>query len=343
MATYTGLPFIKRHWSPTIEIALYNLRRNVKDGLEIEEFPCTSCLPDTTNVDIAYDIWQAEVNLYSKLNQYSMVHLGYHYTPYRVSTKPFFSREFNQFVGGSTSRYFIGSTLTAAYVLDAYLPYRHGDIAPVGFKGHLRYNYQPGRLLDSYDIRDGTLIPIYNNFKNHSVELDTRLGFMALGYRNFQIRTRFFTYFSSPDEYFFLDYIGGFDGMRSYPFFALGGNTTAFGQLSYFMPLWTGINRQAGQFTLDKMFMRFFFETGNGWGGPLGIDNSLKKGIGAELRVSINSFYLFLTRVFVSGAYGLDSYDLRIPEGFVSAAGRDRVRFGNDLMINFGVLFDFDF
>jgi hypothetical protein len=91
------------------------------------------------------------------------------------------------------------------------------------------------------------------------------------------------------------------------------------------------------------MFMRFFFETGNGWGGPLGIDNRLKKGLGAELRVSVNSFYLFPTRIFVSGAYGLDSYDLRIPEGFVSAAGRERVRFGRELMINFGVLFDFDF
>lgn len=343
IAEYTGLPFIKRHWSPTIEIALYNLRRNVNNGLEVEEFPCTACLPDTTSVDIAYDVWQAEFNLYSKINQNSLVQLGYHYTPYRVSTKPFFSNEFKQTVPGSTSRYFIGSTLTAAYVLDAYLPWRHGDIAPVGFKGHVRYNYQPGRLLDSYEIRDGTLIPVYNNFKNHSVELDARLGFWALGRRNFQIRTRFFTYFSSPDEYFFLDYIGGFDGMRSYPFFALGGNTTAFGQVSYFMPLWTGINRQSGQLTLDKIFARFFVESGNGWGGPLDIDKQLKTGLGAELRISLNSYYLFPTRFFISGAYGLSGYDLRIPDGFVSAGDGDTVRFGREVMINFGVLFDFEF
>lgn len=343
IAEYTGLPFIDRHWSPTIEVALYNLRRNVKSGLEIEEFRCTACLPDTTAIDIAYDVWQAEINLYSKINQFSLVQLGYHYTPYRVSTKTFFSQEFNQFVPGSTSRYFIGSTITAAYILDAYLPSRHGDIAPIGFRGHVRYNYQPGRLLDNYEIRDGNLIPVYNNFKNHSVELDARLGFMALGFRNFQIRSRFFSYFSSPDEYFFLDYIGGFDGMRSYPFFALGGNTTAFGQLSYFMPVWTGINRQSGQFTLDKIFARFFVEAGNGWGGPLGIDKTIKSGIGAELRVSLNSYYLFPTRLFLSGAYGFNSFDLRIPEGFVSAAGRDRVSFGREVIVNFGILFDFEF
>lgn len=343
IAEYAGLPFIKRHWSPTLEISLFNLRRNVKGGLEIEEFPCTACLPDTTAIDIAYDIWQAEITLYSKLNRFSLVELGYHYSPYRVSTKTFFSREFNQFLGGSTNRYFIGSTLTAAYILNAYLPHRHGDIAPLGLKGHFRYRYEPNRLLDSFEIRDGTLIPVYNSYKNHSVELDARYGFMALGNRFFQARARFFTYFSNPEEFFFLDYIGGFDGMRSYPFFALGGNTTAFMQLSHHIPLWTGINRQAGQFTLDKVFARLFVESGNGWGGPLGIGDDLKTGVGAELRVSLNSYYLFPTRFFVSGAYGLNKYDLRIPEGFVSAAGRDRVSFGREVLINFGVLFDFEF
>ncbi len=339
---YNGLPFIERHWSPTIEIGLYNLRRNVKNGLEIEEFACTACLPDTTNIDIAYDIWQAEINLYSKINRYSLVQLGLHHTPYRVSTQSFFSNEFNEFVPGSTSRYFIGNTLTAAYVVDAYLPYRHSDIAPIGFRGHIRYNYQPGRLLDNYEIRDGTLIPVYNSFKNHSVELDARYGFMGPFQRVFQARTRLFSYFDNPDEYFFLDYIGGFDGMRSYPFFALGGNRTAFAQLSYYQPVLTNINRQSGQFTLDKIYTRFFAEAGNGWGGPLAIGDNIKTGVGAELRIAINSFYLFPTKFFVSGAYGFDRFDLRVPEGFVSADQRDAVRFGGEILFNFGVLFDFE-
>lgn len=342
IAEYTGLPFIERHWSPTVEIGLYNLRRNVKNGLEIEEFPCTACLPDTTAIDIAYDIWQAEINLYSKLNRFSLVQLGWHHTPYRVSTQSFFSNEFNDFVPGSTARYFIGNTLTAAYVVDAYLPWRHGDISPIGFRGHIRYNYQPGRLLDRYEIRDGTLIPVYNTFRNHSVELDARYGFWGPFSRVMQLRTRMFTYFDNPDEYFFLDYIGGFDGMRSYPFFALGGNRTAFAQLSVMQPLFTNINRQRGAFTLDKVFARFFAETGNGWGGPLDIGDNLKTGIGAELRINIQSFYLFPSRFFISGAYGLNQFDLRVPEGFVSADQRETVRFGGEVLINFGLLFDFE-
>ena len=343
IAEYTGLPFIDRHWSPTISISLFNLRRNVKDGIEIEEFSCTACLPDTTSIDIAYDIWQAEISLLSKINRFSMVELGYHYSPYRVSTETFFSNEFQQTVPGSTSRYFIGSTYTAAYIVRSDLPYRHGDIAPVGFRGHIRYSYEPSRLLDNYEVRDGTLIPVYNDFKNHSVEVFTRFGIPLRNYHNLQLRSRFFTYFSQPDEYFFLDYIGGFDGMRSYPFFALGGNTTAYSQLSYLLPVKTNINRQSGRFILDKIFTRFFVEVGNGWGGPLDIGDNIKTGVGAELRVALNSNYLLPTRFFISGAYGLNEIDLRVPEGFVTAGSQDRVTFGREVQINFGVLFDFEF
>jgi Tol biopolymer transport system component len=342
IAQYRGLPFIERYWSPTIELGFYNLRRNVANGLEVEEFPCTACLPENKLVDIAYDIWQAEVNIYSKLNRFSLIELGYRHSPYRVSTDSFFSDEFNDFVPGSTSRYFIGNTLTAAYIVDAYLPYRHGDIAPLGFRGDVRYSFEPSRLLDNYEIRDGTLVPVYNNFQNHSVELDARYGFMGPFNKVFQFRTRLFSYFDDPDEYFFLDYIGGFDGMRSYPFFALGGNRTAFAQLSYHQPIKTNINRQSGPFILDKIYARFFAEAGNGWGGPLEIGNNIKSGIGAELRVAVNSFYLFPTRFFVSGAYGLNRFDLSIPEGFVSAEERDNVQFGGELLFNFGLLFDFE-
>ena len=46
-AEYRGLPFIERSWSPTVSVEIFNLHRNVNDGLSITEYPCTSCLPDT--------------------------------------------------------------------------------------------------------------------------------------------------------------------------------------------------------------------------------------------------------------------------------------------------------
>ncbi len=339
---YAGLPFIERHWSPTVSVAFFNIRRNVEEGLQVEEFPCTACLPDTTGVDIAYNMWQLEVNLVSKINRWSLIELGYYYSPYRVSTSSFFSREFRQEVPGSTSRYYVGSTWTTAWIFDLSLPFRHGDIAPLGWRGQLRYSYEPSELLDSYDIRDGTLVPIYNTFENHSVEADVRVGF-RLRNQHFNLRSRFFTYFDGPDEFFYLDYIGGMIGMRSYPFFALGGTTTAYSTLSWFLPLKTDIYRQMGRLTLDKVFLRLFAEAGNGWGGPLDIGNDLKTGVGAELRIGMNSYYFFPTSFFISGAYGFNSYDLQLPDAFITETATGRVTYGNQILINFGLLFDFEF
>lgn len=343
MAEYRGLPFIKRSWSPTISVELFNIRRNVEKGLSIEEFPCTACLPDTTSIGIAYDVWQAQVSLISKLNRFTALELGWYHSPYRVSTNSFFSREFRQTVGGSTSRYFIGNTLTAALFVKAQTYHRHYDIAPIGFNAHLRYSYQPSRLLEGYDIRGGELIPLYNDYNIHSVELDTRHGFRIQNKSLFDIRSRFYTNFDATDEYFFLDYIGGFTGMRSYSFFALGGNTTFFSQLNYHQPIFEKIHRQAGRFTIDKVFTRLFVEAGNGWGGPLDVGNNIKSGIGAELRLSMSSYYLFPTRFFISGSYGLNSFDVNLPESFITTTGQNSVTYGKEVLFNFGLLFDFDF
>jgi Tol biopolymer transport system component len=343
MAEYRGLPFIKRSWSPTISVELFNIRRNVKDGLSIEEFPCTACLPDTTSIGIAYDVWQAQVSLISKLNRFTALELGWYHSPYRVSTNSFFSREFRQTVGGSTSRYFIGNTLTAALFLKAHTYHRHYDIAPIGLNASLRYSYQPSRLLEGYDIRGGELIPIYNDYKIHSVELDARHGFSVFDNKLFDFRSRFYTNFNATEEYFFLDYIGGFTGMRSYSFFALGGNTTFFSQLNYHQPIFEKIHKQAGRFTVDKVFTRLFVEAGNGWGGPLEVGNNIKSGIGAELRLSMSSYYLFPTRFFISGAYGLNSFDVNLPESFITTTGQNSVTYGKEVLFNFGLLFDFDF
>lgn len=343
MAEYRGLPFIKRSWSPTISVELYNIRRNVKDGLSIEEFPCTPCLPDTTSIGIAYDVWEAQVSLISKLNRFTVLEIGWHHSPYRVSTNAFFSREFRQTVPGSSSRYFIGNTYTTGLFYSIKTPHRHSDITLIGLESSLRYKYQPSRLLEGYDIRGGVLIPVYNNYKIHSLEFDIRQGFRAAGSRLFDIRSRFYTNFNGSDEYFFLDYIGGLPAMRSYSFFALGGNTTWFTQLNYHHPIFEKIHHQQGRFTIDKVFTRLFLETGNGWGGPLDVGNNLKSGIGAELRFSMSSYYLFPTRFFISGAYGLNSFDVNLPESFITTTGQNSVTYGREILFNFGLLFDFNF
>tara|TARA_R110000868_G_scaffold383578_13_gene650807 strand:+ start:25438 stop:28812 length:3375 start_codon:yes stop_codon:yes gene_type:complete len=351
LAEYRGLPFIKRSWSPTVALEIYNLHRNVDDGLSIEEFPCTSCSPDTTNVDIGYEVWEANLFLRSKLSRRSLLELGLGYSPYRVQTDNFYSRELKALVSGSSSEYFKGTTLSAAYTFDYYEYSTDGDIAPIGLKGYLRYQYQPSKLLEEYQIKDGSLIPIFKTSKNHSTELHVRYGFRTFGNQAFQARVRGFTYFNKPNDSFFTDYVGGFLGMRSYPFFAIGGNTTAFTSLSWFTPIFKDLNKQVGPYTFDKLYARFFFETGNGWypkgatsNNPDLLDSgkNLKTGIGAELRLASSGYYLFPLRFFVSASYGFDKFTLTLPDDFVTGSQSNTVTYGRELLFHFGLTFDFE-
>jgi Tol biopolymer transport system component len=337
---HQGLPFLRGFWNPTISIEMYNLRRNVANGLQIEDFGCSACLPDTIGVDISYDIWQADIYLRSKLNLFSMLELGISHSPFTVTTEPFFSKEYRQMVPKGSQRYFIGTTISAAYVYRVNVPSAVSDVVPAGMRGMVRVALQPARLLNRYEIRDGALFPVYASTNNVSLEAQYRIGVVAPN-GGFSFRGRVFHYLTSNNEYFYLDYIGGFTGMRSYPFFALGGNTTAFGEISGYLPVWKRINRQFGRFTVNSIWIRGFLETGNGWGGPLGISSSPKTGAGAELRVSTNSYYLFPSKFFVSTAYGFNRFSLQLPSGFVGTDG-GHVQYGRSALVYFGLLFDFE-
>jgi Tol biopolymer transport system component len=342
IAEHRGLPFIKRSWSPTVSIELYNLKRNVQNGLEFEEFRCTSCLPETRQVDTRYSIWEANLFLRSKLNRWSLLELGATYSPYSVSSDGFFSEEYQEFIPGSTSDYFKGATFTAAYHAELIEPTRHSDIAPKGVKSSFIYKFQPGRLLDRFELDEGSLSPIYESEKNHSIEWKGQYGFSITDRSTGLITSRAFSYLNNPDDYFYLDYSGGLGGLRSYPFFAIGGQRTAFIRTSFITPLVEHINRQVGAYTLDKLYAHIFAETGNGWGGPLGIGNNLKSGVGAELRFAFNNAYLFPMKFFINTSYGLNRFDVNLPSQFVTTQDRETVRYGGEILFYFGLTFDFD-
>lgn len=343
IAEYRGTPFIKRSWSPTLVIELYNLKRNVSDGLTIEEFACTSCLPSDRSIDIRYSMWEANLFLRSKLNRWSMLELGVGYSPYSVSTNSFFSEEFKEQIPGSTSEYFRGSRYSLSYVADLTLPTRHADIAPKGMLTSLSYRFEPGRLLQDFEVNDGMLSPVYSKDLNHSIEFNNRVGFSVYDETTAILTTRGFGYLNNPDKYFYMDYAGGLVGMRSYPFFALGGRQTFFTRASLLHPLFTGLNRQFNSVTYDKIFAHLFFEAGNGWGGPLNIGNDMKTGLGAELRLAINNYYLFPMKFFVNTTYGLNRYNVTLPGEFITANGVQSIEYGRELLFYFGLTFDFDF
>lgn len=342
-----GFGFIPKRWSPQLSIELFNIRRNVENGLNIEEFPCTSCYPDTTLADLAYSLWEANISLRSKVNRTLLLEVGYRFSPYRVITERFFSKEADQFIDDSSQRYYIGNTLRFKSYWELLHPHRDSDVVPQGIRLETSYEYEDGRLLDRFDIEDGLLVPRFNNFNNHRLTLDAKYGVRLPGYVNggahgFGFRLRGSTLLGKEVDDFFNDYVGGLIGARGYPFYALGGNETAWFQASYHLPLLPRIHRQFMFTYIDKLYARIYADGAAAWAGAWPGFGDVRKDVGAEVRVGLGSFYLLPTALFFSATYGLDTFDFQLDEGFVTPDGATSVQYGNEWQWHFGVLFGFD-
>ena len=128
--------------------------------------------------------------------------------------------------------------------------------------------------------------------------------------------------------------------MRGYPFYALGGNRMALFGLEYRFPVVHNIDVRIWQLYFDKLYLSFFGDVGNAWTAPQRPRFSeFKKDIGAELRLESFSFYSYPTRFFLSAAYGLDRFDRQVPR--FEQNGPDRVVYGREWRLYFGVLFNF--
>lgn len=342
-----GLPFIPKRWSPQLSAEFYNIRRNVENGLSIEEFPCTACFPDTTLANLAYSLWEADLFARSKVSRNLLLEVGYRYSPYKVATERFYSKENQQFIPESSSRYYIGRAFLGRAYFESWHPHRHGDVLPEGLRVEAGYEFERGRLLDRFDIEESVLVPVYEEHGNHRLTLDARGGLrlpgtVGGGAHGVGLRFRGSTILGGTVDDFFNDYVGGLIGARGYPFYALGGNETLWLQASYYLPLLPDLRRQVLFAYFDKLYARLYADAAMAWSGAWPGLGELRKDVGAELRLGIGSFYLFPTAVFVSATYGFDAFDFELDEGFLTPDGKDSVRYGNEVLLHFGVLFGFD-
>lgn len=342
-----GFGLIPERWSPQLSVELFNIRRRVENGLSIEEFPCTACFPDTTLADLSYGLWEADVYARSKVNRNVLLELGYRYSPYRVTTGRFFSKELQTSIDETSSRYFIGRAFSAKAYVEALHPYRDSDVLPVGLRLELGYENERGRLLERFDIEDGFLSPVYKREVSHRLTVDARYGVrlpgtISGGAHGLGFRLRASSILGPTVDDFYNDYVGGLIGARGYPFFALGGNETVWVQAAYHVPILPDLRKQMLFAYFDKLYARFYVDAAAAWNGAWPGFDAVRKDVGAEVRMKVGSFYLLPTALFLSATYGLDAFDFQLDEGFVTPDGSDTVRYGSELQWHFGVLFGFD-
>jgi hypothetical protein len=217
-----------------------------------------------------------------------------------------------------------------------------------GIRAEVVFERETGRLLERFDVEDGLLEPVYERDVIHRLTADARIGsrlFRTAGGHphGAEVRVRTSRILGGAVDGFYDDYVGGLTGARGYPFYALGGNKTLWAQAAYTFPILPDVRRQVLFLYIDKVYARLYGDAAAAWTGPWSGSGGFRKDVGAELRFGLGSFYLLPTAVFVSGTYGLDSFDFRLDADFVTPDGRSSVRYGRSMQWHVGVLFGFDY
>lgn len=288
-------------------------------------------------VEVTYNLFEVDFIARHKIfTEGNKIELRFIYSQYVSNLSSFIIPETNNSLYPATNdKYFIGRNLQMKFTHENLIPNVDTDINPVGRKVELQYNYEFNRYNNegNYEVADGILKPLYNDYNFHKLELNWK-EYFDLGKKNtltLQFRAGSILGPGVPD--FFDFYLGGLIGMKSYPFYAVSGNEVGWLNLTYRFPLLTNIDSRFGHFYIDKIYLSFYGDLGNAWTGKIPSFGDFKKGAGTEIRIKMNSFYLFPTSIFFNASYSFDKFTRKI-------RGED-VTYGKEFQFYGGILFDF--
>jgi len=321
---------------PIASLELYNTtrkRENVPFNLYVEKL-------QTFYTDLTYNLFEFDISLSQKIfSENCDLNVTYSLSRYNQDFGSWFHPTFGV-IPATSSTYFIGNNFSAKFKYDGILHTIDKDINPVGRLFSLKYSYEMNEFnpLDSMKIVNGLPVPIYTDYKFHRLELNWT-EHIALP---FQRHTLSFTLngagiFGPIVDEFFDYYAGGFIGMRGYPFYAIGGNKTVALNATYRFPIAAELNFRILQLYFKKLFGSVFYDIGDAWSGKTPSIDQWKRDVGFELRLETFSFYAYPTRIFFSGAYGLDQFSRNVRD-----INTTTVQYGHEWRFYLGVLFGFE-
>ncbi len=185
------------------------------------------------------------------------------------------------------------------------------DIHPIsGWQGWIEYARENNRFIEGFkiDASKGTIGEVYKSYNYHRFECDFDYYKKVIGKIVFNPRLMAGVVSDSVDSFYHL-YAGGLIGMRGYSFYSLGGTRKAVLRTSLRFPIFSNLDARWGPFYFDRINGALFAEAGDAWTGRLDL-NEIKRDIGAELRFSMFSWYVFPTDLQIAAAYGLDRFEV---------------------------------
>jgi len=336
------LPLIyKIGLDPSVSLELYNITRkhDAKFWLYIG-----NPTPDTMQARITYNLFEADFSITQRIySDRARIKLLYAISRYTQDFGAWWHPRYGQ-IPATRSTYFIGNALSVQFKFNGILNSISKAINPVGRVLSFAYYYDIDKFnpRDSAKYESGLRVPVYSPY-NFS-----RLEFSWIEHLNLPLKNQTFSIAlntagilkkDSIDD-FFNYYIGGFAGMRGYTYYAIGGNKTAYMNVTYRFPVSNELNFKLMHLYFKRLYASVFFDIGDGWyGNKMPAISSWKKDVGFEFRLEAFSYYLYPTRIFFSGSYGLDRFERRVQD---VTLGFRNIKYGGEWHYYLGVLFDFE-
>lgn len=325
---------------PEISLELYSISRKT----DVDVFFGADTVGNVVNydfiipTDVTYDLFEFDFIIRHRLfSRDQNLQLKYVYSSYTATLGSFLlPDEDNTLYPTTKDNYFNGQNLEAKFTWRSILPTKDDEINPIGFDLNLTYNYEFSDFNEEgeYTVEDGILKPQYSDFNFHRLELKTGLFLPTFEAHTFNTTLRLGSILGPQRPDFFDFYLGGLMGMKAYPFYAISGNEIAWLNFTYRFPLFRNIDTKIGHLYLDKIFFSVNADIGNAWNGDVPGFDEFKKGVGAELRIQLNSYYLFPTSIFFNASYGFDE--------FTRVVNNETIKYGKEWNFYGGVLFGFE-
>ncbi len=319
---------------PDVNLEVYNVTRSTESV--IEDF-----FVDPVGLDVDFNLLEFAARVRHNLGgAHTSLEAGYRHSRYTSTIGSYRNPDLDVLVPARDNLYLIGNGLSLDLKHHEIMPARDAEINPVGFRAHLRYDYEANRFNPQgdyeFDASTGMLLPRYTSFLFHRVEgqvfLSTRL---PGGLHTASVRLRGGSILGAPVDDFFNFYAGGIMGMQGYTYYALGGNEVYSANVTYRFPILPSMGLRIGHLLFDKLYGGVFFDAGDAVMAPREASLAgMKKDVGFDLRLESFSFSMYPTRISFSGAYGLDS--------FTRQFSGQNVTYGREWRWYVSVLFGFD-
>ncbi len=324
---------------PELTLALYNVTRrsnlNVSFGADTIGNIVKYDFVVPTNV--TYNLFEVDIAAKQKIfSRFQNLEFRFIWSRYSATLSSFLLPN-NALYPTTNDTYYIGRNLQLTYTYNNIQPGVNADINPIGLQYSIKYNYEFNKFNaeGNYVVEGGLLQPAFENFNFSKLEFNSKLHLPLNDNQTVTFKTRAVTILGKTLPNFFDSYVGGLIGMRAYPFYSISGNEMFWLNITYRLPVLTNIDKRWNQIYFDKIFVSVFADVGNAWDGGLPPLSSFKKGVGAELRVMMNSFYIFPTALFVSAAYGFDKS--------TNTIRNQQITYGKEWRYYGGISFGFDF